>query len=90
MQTTAGTALTDVFHYVDGKLFCEGVSAEDLVATHGTPLYVYSETAILERYHAFVGAFAELDPLIAYSVKANGNLEVLRLLRQAGAGADKD
>jgi diaminopimelate decarboxylase len=45
---------------------------------YGTPLYVYSRHGILERYRAFTEAFAALDPLIAYSVKANGNLAVLR------------
>ena len=79
---------TDLFEYRAGVLHCEGVSAERLVADCGTPLYVYSENAILGRYRAFTGAFAALDPLIAYSVKANGNLGVLRLLADAGAGAD--
>jgi diaminopimelate decarboxylase len=79
---------SDVFHYVDDRLHCEGVPAEHLVAEHGTPLYVYSEHAILGRYAAFRDAFAAVDPLIAYSVKANGNLSVLRLLARAGAGAD--
>jgi diaminopimelate decarboxylase len=80
--------LPDVFHYRDGRLHCDAVAAEQLVAEYGTPLYVYSERAILERYRAFHAAFAALDPLIAYSVKANGNLSVLRLLAGAGAGAD--
>ena len=84
---TDGT-LTDLFDYRDGVLHCEGVSTERLVAEYGTPLYVYSRNAILERYRAFTDAFAALDPLIAYSVKANGNLAVLRLLADAGAGAD--
>jgi diaminopimelate decarboxylase len=78
----------DLFEYRDGLLHCEGVSAERLVAEYGTPLYVYSENAILERYRTFTEAFAAVQPLIAYSVKANGNLAVLRLLAQAGAGAD--
>jgi diaminopimelate decarboxylase len=86
MATSAVSA--EPFRHVEDKLFCEDVSAEDLVAAHGTPLYVYSESAIRSRYQAFVGAFAELDPLIAYSVKANGNLEVLRILNSEGAGAD--
>jgi diaminopimelate decarboxylase len=84
----SGDHVTDLFQYRDGVLHCEGVSAERLVAEFGTPLYVYSENAILDRYHAFTSAFAALDPLIAYSVKANGNLGVLRILAQAGAGAD--
>jgi diaminopimelate decarboxylase len=79
---------TDVFHYVQDRLHCEGVPAEHLVAEHGTPLYVYSEEGIRGRLAAFRDAFAAVDPLIAYSVKANGNLAVLQLLAQAGAGAD--
>ncbi|HSJ25041.1 MAG TPA: diaminopimelate decarboxylase [Longimicrobiales bacterium] len=79
---------SDVFHFVDDRLHCEGVPAEHLVAEYGTPLYVYSEHAIVSRYMAFRDAFAAVDPLIAYSVKANGNLSVLRLLADAGAGAD--
>ncbi len=80
--------MADPFRHVDGELYCEDVRAADLVVAYGTPLYVYSETAILDRYRAFTDAFAQLDPLIAYSVKANGNLEVLRILERAGAGAD--
>ncbi|HEX6694838.1 MAG TPA: hypothetical protein VF035_09095, partial [Longimicrobiales bacterium] len=78
----------DAFQYREGRFHCEDITADDLAATYGTPLYVYSETAIVERYRAFAGAFAELNPLIAYSVKANGNLEVLRILQREGAGAD--
>jgi hypothetical protein len=78
----------DPFAWVDGRLHCDAVSAEQLVAEYGTPLYVYSETAITERYRAFAEAFAEVEPIIAYSVKANGNLSVLRLLAGLGAGAD--
>lgn len=77
-----------MFGYRDGQLHCEDVPAEQLVAEYSTPLYVYSENAILTRYRAFADAFAAVDPLIAYSVKANGNLSVLRLLARAGAGAD--
>jgi diaminopimelate decarboxylase len=80
--------LSDAFGYVDDKLHCEAVSVEHLVAEYGTPLYVYSQSAILSRYRAFDEAFAPLPRLIAYSVKANGNLSVLRLLAEAGAGAD--
>jgi diaminopimelate decarboxylase len=76
------------FSYIDDRLHCEEVSAERLVAEYGTPLYVYSRAAILERFRAFADAFAPVNPLIAYSVKANGNLAVLRLLGEAGAGAD--
>lgn len=80
--------MSDLFAYRRGHLHCEDVSAEQLVAEYGTPLYVYSETAIRARYRAFTDAFRDVDPLIAYSVKANGNLSVLRLLASMGAGGD--
>jgi len=80
--------MTDAFHYRNDRLFCDGVAVEQLVVEHGTPLYVYSADAITARFTSFTGAFAAVSPMIAYSVKANGNLAVLRLLAEAGAGAD--
>lgn len=69
-------------------LHCDDIALDDLAREHGTPLYVYSRSGILERYHAFDQAFEPLTRLIAYSVKANGNLAILRLLAEQGAGAD--
>jgi diaminopimelate decarboxylase len=76
------------FDYRGDHLFCEGLSAEQLVAEYGTPLYVYSRGEIVRRYREFDDAFEGLDRLIAYSVKANGNLSILQLLGREGAGAD--
>lgn len=81
-------AATRGFVWSDGVLQCESVRADDLAREFGTPLYVYSAGIIESRYAAFHSAFAALDPLIAYSVKANGNLSVLRILAAMGAGAD--
>lgn len=69
-------------------LFCEDVSLAEIAEQHGTPLYVYSRTAIQERYRELDWALGPLPHLIAYSVKANGNLGVLRALAEMGAGAD--
>ncbi|HEX7118933.1 MAG TPA: diaminopimelate decarboxylase [Longimicrobiales bacterium] len=80
--------MEEPFRRLGGKLYCEDVAADALVAAHGTPLYVYSRTAIVERYRELDAAFSGVDRLIAYSVKANGNLSVLRLLAEQGAGAD--
>lgn len=77
-----------MFGYRDSKLHCEDINVEELVAAHGTPLYVYSQSSILSRYNEFNSAFDGIDRLIAYSVKANGNLSLLRLLAEQGAGAD--
>ncbi len=77
-----------MFRYRGDVLHCDDVSTEALAAEFGTPLYVYSGTGILDRYQAFDAAFEPLDRLIAYSVKANGNLSILRLLAGQGSGAD--
>lgn len=76
------------FHYRDGRLHCEGVDLGTLADTHGTPLYVYSGATILDHYRRLDAAFAGLDHLVCYSVKANSNLAVLDLLARAGAGFD--
>jgi diaminopimelate decarboxylase len=80
------------FETREGELFCEGMSLTALAAAVGTPAYVYS-TATLERhYRVFreaLDAHPSLgSPLIAYAVKANSNLSVLRTLGALGAGAD--
>jgi diaminopimelate decarboxylase len=80
--------VSEHFGYVAQRLHCEDVPAEQLAREFGTPLYVYSRAAIENRFRDFASAFAALDPLVAYSVKANGNLGVLRLLGALGAGAD--
>ncbi len=78
----------DVFQRIDGGLYCEELPLERLGEEYGTPLYVYSRRSIVERYREFDRAFAGVDHLVAYSVKANGNLSLLRLLAEEGAGAD--
>ena len=90
MSVAAPEAATRVvpFPRVDGVLHCEQVPVPDLVARWGTPLYVYSANAIRSRYGELEQALAPVPHLIAYSVKANGNLGVLRTLADMGAGAD--
>jgi len=66
----------------------ENISLIDLAKRYGTPLYVYSSAAILERLRIFQNAFRNFPHTICYSVKANSNLSVLRLLSRAGCGFD--
>lgn len=76
------------FHYREGVLHCEDASLEAIAEDVGTPAYVYS-TATLERhYRVFRDAFAPMAPLVAYAVKANGNIAVIATLAKLGAGAD--
>lgn len=72
----------------DGVLHCDDVPLSDLVNEYGTPLYVYSASSIKARYQELTDALSDVPHLIAYSVKANGNLSVLRALAGLGAGAD--
>ncbi|MFT6178895.1 MAG: diaminopimelate decarboxylase [Paracoccaceae bacterium] len=76
------------FHYTQGSLHCENVSLGDLAKEHGTPLYVYSAATFRDRYTSLDSAFEGLDHEVAYAVKANSNLSVLRLLADLGSGFD--
>ncbi|NLX05518.1 MAG: diaminopimelate decarboxylase [Phycisphaerae bacterium] len=78
----------DLFEYRDGQLHCEEVAVSRIAEEIGTPCYVYSASTFLGHYQRIAEAFAELDPLICYSVKCNGNVHLLRLLAKAGAGFD--
>jgi diaminopimelate decarboxylase len=69
-------------------LQCEGLPLTKLAEQYGTPLYVYSATMIRERYAAFDAAFRGLPHMICYSVKANSNLTILRMLGRQGSGFD--
>jgi diaminopimelate decarboxylase len=69
-------------------MHCEGVPLPKLAERYGTPLYVYSATAIRERVSAFENAFRSLSHTVCYSVKANSNLNILRLLARLGCGFD--
>jgi diaminopimelate decarboxylase len=76
------------FEVRDGELWCEDVPLRRIADEVGTPVYVYS-TATLERhYTVFRDAFAPRRVLVAYAMKANSNLSVLKTLAKLGAGAD--
>ena len=80
--------LSDPFPRVDGELRAGSFPLAELAERFGTPLYVYDLEQIEARYHAFGHAFRDVDHVVAYSVKANGNLAILHRLGQLGAGAD--
>src|SRR5437764_15448518 len=60
----------------------------DLAVWCGTPLYVYSSASLTERFQALDRAFGKFRHTVCYSVKANSNLSLLRLLFKLGAGFD--
>jgi len=81
-------AVTQPFPRIDGELWVGERRVADLVAEFGSPLYVYDAGVIEAAYRRIEAAFAGVDLLLAYSVKANSNLEILRRLMTLGAGAD--
>lgn len=78
----------DHFTYQNGRLSAEDVPIERIVEAVGTPVYVYSSSTIERHFRVFQEAAADLNPLICYAVKANGNVAVIRTLARLGAGAD--
>ncbi len=76
------------FKYKHNELYCESVNMARLAKRYGTPLYVYSRKTFLDHYRKLQAAFRSVRPLICYSVKANSNASILRMLVKKGAGLD--
>jgi diaminopimelate decarboxylase len=76
------------FSYKNGSLSCEDVQLSALADEYGTPLYVYSAGTIVDHFQRLDKAMEGVDHEVAYAVKANSNLSVLRLLATHGAGFD--
>lgn len=79
------------FELQGGELACEGVPLSRIAEAVGTPVYVYSSATLERHYTVLRNAFVDAglgEPLIAYAVKANSNVAVLRTLGKLGAGAD--
>ncbi len=76
------------FEYKNGALHAEQVNLADIAKEIGTPFYCYSKSEIEQRFTQLQSAFADLNPLIAYAMKANSNQAIISLLGKAGAGAD--
>jgi diaminopimelate decarboxylase len=72
--------------YKEDKLFLENVDLEELAKEFGTPLYVYSASYIKDKAKAYKEAFEDTD--FHYALKANGNLSIVKLLKNEGFGAD--
>ena len=76
------------FEYRGDTLYCDNVALADVASRAGTPAYVYSARAIVERFQEYDQAFGDAPHQVCYAVKANSNLSVLRLLAAAGCGFD--
>lgn len=76
------------FQYRNDELHAEDVSVAELAAKHGTPLYVYSHATIERHFRVIDDAFKHVPHTICFSVKANSNVAILRLLAKLGSGMD--
>ncbi len=80
--------MTGAFEYRGGALHCEQVNLAEVAGRAGTPCYVYSAAALRRAFRLFEERLAGAPHLVCFAVKANGNLAVLRLVAEAGAGFD--
>jgi diaminopimelate decarboxylase len=76
------------FAYRNGVLHAEGVDLTALADAVGTPFYCYASATFERHYRVFAGAFADVDALVCYAMKANSNQAVIASLARLGAGAD--
>ncbi|MHC5182159.1 MAG: diaminopimelate decarboxylase [Planctomycetota bacterium] len=78
----------DSFAYKNGKLFAEDVGVSKIASEVGTPVYIYSKATFLDHLTKIQTAYAEIDTTVCYSIKACGNINILRSLAEAGSGFD--
>lgn len=78
----------DFFNYKNGELFCEDVPAARIAAEVGTACYVYSKATLLHHFRQVAESFKALNPTICYSIKSNGNINLCKVLAEAGSGFD--
>jgi len=76
------------FEYRQGELYCEDVPVSRIAKEVGTPCYVYSHATLLRHFRAYDSAFKNIPHVIAFAMKANSNLAILRMMAEEGSGAD--
>lgn len=76
------------FEYQQGELYCEQVPISRIAKELGTPCYIYSYETLIRHFHAYDSAFKDIPHVIAFAMKANSNLAILRLMAREGSGVD--
>ena len=76
------------FAYRQGELYCEDVPLSRIAKEIGTPFYVYSHATLVRHFRAIDSAFQHVPHIIAFAMKSNSNLAILRLMAREGSGAD--
>ncbi len=74
--------------YKNNNLFVENISVRKLTDKYSSPFYLYSKGNIVKNYQSFSNNFKRSKPLICFSVKANSNIQILKVLKKMGSGAD--
>ncbi len=80
--------INENFYYKNGELYCENIPLKEIARKIGTPFYVYSKKAILDKIESYKKAFSSYDTLICYAAKANPNLSILKIFEKAEFGCD--
>ncbi len=78
----------DHFNYKQGKLFAEQVAVDKIAERVGTPAYIYSKATFLEHLRKIQHAYKTIDTMVCYSIKACGNINILKFMAKAGFGFD--
>ena len=78
----------DHFNYKQGKLFAEQVPVDKIAEQVGTPAYIYSKATFLEHLRKIQHAYKTIDTMVCYSIKACGNINILKFMAKAGFGFD--
>jgi diaminopimelate decarboxylase len=81
------TTMND-FQYREGELYCEDVPLSRIAKEVGTPCYVYSHHTLVRHFRVYDSAFQNIPHIVAFAMKANSNLAVLRLMAKEGSGVD--
>jgi diaminopimelate decarboxylase len=76
------------FEYHHGELYCEQMPISRIAKELGTPCYIYSHATLVRHFHAYDSAFKSIPHVIAFAMKANSNLAILRLMAKEGSGVD--
>jgi len=76
------------FEYRQGELYCERVPVSQIVKEVGTPCYIYSHATLIRHFQVYDSAFKNIPHIIAFAMKANSNLAILRLMAKEGSGVD--
>jgi len=78
----------DHFTYKKGSLFAENVNIDKIAEAASTPVYIYSKATFIDHLQKIQKAYSELDTMICYSVKACGNINILKFMAELGSGFD--